>query len=49
MFYEREDSDIEKYADDTTPYTCAPETEAGISKLHSTSDKLSTWLKNNHM
>ena len=24
MFYECEDSDIENYADDTTPYACAP-------------------------
>ena len=25
MFYECEDSDIESYAGDTTPYACAPD------------------------
>ena len=33
MFYECEDSDIENYPDDTTPYTCAPDTETVTTKL----------------
>ena len=37
MFYECEDSDIENYADETTLYTCAPDTDIVISKLQSTS------------
>ena len=34
--------------DDTTPYTCAPDTDTVISKFLSTSDKLVSWFKNNH-
>ena len=41
-FCECEDSEIENYADNTTPYTCAPYTDRVISKLQSTSGKLST-------
>ena len=32
IFYESKDSDIENYADQATPYTCAPDTETVISK-----------------
>ena len=49
MFYEYEDSDIENYTDDTTSYTCAPDTDTVIYKLQSASDKIFTWFKNNHM
>ena len=38
MFYECEDSDNENWADDTTPYTCAPDIYTVISKLQFTSD-----------
>ena len=33
MFYECEDSDIENYADDTTPYACASDINTVISEL----------------
>ena len=52
MFYEcddEHDADIENYADDTTPYTCAPNIDTVISELQLTSDKLFEWFKNNHM
>ena len=49
MFYEYEDSDIKNYADGATPYNCALDTDAVISKLQSTFDKLSTWFKNSYM
>ena len=50
MFSESEDSDIENcYADDTTPYACAHNFDAVVSKLQSTSVNLFTWFKNNHM
>ena len=47
MFYECEDSDIENYADDTTPCTCASDINTVISKLQITVIKL--WFDNNHM
>ena len=49
MFYEFQDSDIENYADGTTPYTCVPDADTVFSKLQFTFNKLFTWLKNNHM
>ena len=49
MFYEYEDFGIENYTDDTRLYTCAPHSGTVVSKLQSTSDKLFTWFKNNHM
>ena len=39
MFHEFECSDIEKNADDTAPYTCAPDTDTITFKVQSTSDK----------
>ena len=47
MFYECKDSDIENYADDTTPYTGAPDIDSVISKLQSTLNMLFTCFKNN--
>ena len=49
MFYEREDSDIENYADNTTPYACASDINTVISELQITASKLFTWFNNNHM
>ena len=50
MFYECGDSNIENYVDDTTPYTCTPDTNTVISIVQSISNfKLFTWFKNNHM
>ena len=48
MFYGCEDSDIENYADDTTPYACASDITV-ISELQITASKLFTWFDNNHM
>ena len=49
MFYECENSDIENYADDTTPYACAPDINTVISELQITASKLFTWFNNSHM
>ena len=49
MFYECEDSDIENYADDLTPYACASDINTVISELQVTASKLFTWFDNNHM
>ena len=35
LFYEREESNIANYADDTTPYSCARDTQTVISELKS--------------
>ena len=49
MFYECEDSDIENYADDTTPYACASDINTVISELQITASKLFTCFDKNHM
>ena len=49
MFYVCEDSEIENYADDTTPFACASDINTVISELQITSNKLFTWFNNNHM
>ena len=49
MFYEYEDSDIENYADDTTPCACASDINTVISELEITASKLFSWFDNNHM
>ena len=49
MFCECEDPDIEKYADDTTPYACVSDINTVISGLHITASKLFTWFNSNHM
>ena len=40
LFYECKESDIASYADDTTPYFCATDTQSGIAKLQITANKL---------
>ena len=40
FFYECEESNIPSYADDTTPYSCAKDTQTLISELKSISNKL---------
>ena len=35
LFYECEESNIASYADDTTPYSCARDTQTVISELKS--------------
>ena len=49
MFYECEDSDIESYADDTTPYACASDINTVISELQITASKFFTCFDKNHM
>ena len=49
MFYVCEDSEIENYADDTTPFACASDINTVISELQITSNKLFTWFNNKHM
>ena len=49
MFYECENSDIEDYADDTTPYACASDINTVMSDLRITASKFFTWFDKNHM
>ena len=49
MLHECEGFDIEKYADDTTPYTCASDIDTVIFELQITASKLFAWFNNNHM
>ena len=49
MFYECEKSDIENYADDTTPYACASDINTVMSDLQITASKFFTWFDKNHM
>ena len=39
MFYECEDSDIENFADDATPYGCSSDINTVISELQITTSK----------
>ena len=48
MFYECEDSDIENYAGDTTPYACASDINTVILELQRAASKLCTSFDNNH-
>ena len=43
LFYEFEESNIASYADGTTPYSCASDTQTMISKLKFTFNKLFHW------
>ena len=49
MFHECENSNIENYADDTTPHAGAPDIDAVISELQTTASKLFTRFNSNHM
>ena len=49
MFYECENSDIESYANDTTPCLCASDISTGISELQVTASKPFTWFDNSFM
>ena len=49
MFCECENSNIENYADDTTPYACVPDINTVNSELQITVSKLFTWFNNNRM
>ena len=49
LFYECEGSNVASYADDTTPYSCARDTETVISELKSISNKLFHWFHHNHL
>ena len=47
LFYECEESNIASYADDTTPYSCAKDTQTVICEL--ISRKLFHWFQYNHI
>ena len=49
MFHEREDFDIENYADDTTRYACASDIDTAIPELQITACELFTWFNSKHM
>ena len=49
IFYKCEDSDIEKYADNTTQYACTSDIDTAISELQIIVYKPFTWFNNNHM
>ena len=49
LFYECEESNIASYADGTTPYSCARNTQIVISELKSISSKLFHWFQYNHL
>ena len=49
LFYECEESNIASYADDTTPYSCARDTQTIISELKSISNKLFHWFQYNRV
>ena len=49
MFYKCQDSDIEKCADDTTPYACASDIDIVIYELKIAASKLFTWFSNKKM
>ena len=49
LFCECEESNIASYADDTTPYSCARDTQTVISELKSISSKLFHWFQYNHL
>ena len=37
------------YADDTTPYSCAEDMSAVITKLQRITNKIFSWFENNHV
>ena len=49
LFYECEESNIASYADDTTSYSCARDTQIVISELKSISSKIFHWFQYNHL
>ena len=49
LFYECEESNIASYADDTTLYSRASDTQIVISELKLISNKLFHWFQNNHL
>ena len=49
LLYECEESNISSYADDTTPYSWARDTQTVISELKSISNKLFHWFQYNQL
>ena len=49
LFYKCEESIIASYADDTTPYSCARNTQTVITELKSISCKIFHWFQYNHL
>ena len=49
LLYECEESNVASYADDTTPYSRASNTQTVISELRFISNKLFHWFQHNHL
>ena len=49
LLYECEESNVASYADDTTPYSRASNTQTVISELRFISNKLFHWFQYNHL
>ena len=49
MFYDINDSNIARYADDNTPYASSSNLGALINKLEESTNNLFQWFRNNHM
>ena len=49
MFYDINDSNIARYADDNTPYTSSSNLGALLNKLEESTNNLFQWFRNNYM
>ena len=49
LFLECEDDNINSYADDTTPYSCAEDMSSVFTDLQRIANKIFRWFQNNHM
>ena len=49
LFYERKDSNVASYADDTIPYSCAADIASVALELLTSATKLFHWFKNSHL
>ena len=49
LFLECEDDNINSYADDTTPFSCAEDMSSVITELQRIANKIFMWFENNHM
>ena len=48
LFYECEDSNVARYVDDTTPYSCATDIPSVALEFQVSATKFFRWFKNNH-
>ena len=49
MFLECNDDNINSYANDTTPYSCAEDMSSVITELKRIANKIFRWFENNHV